>query len=250
MESYEEKAVTMIRGVASRDAERVTRYVSSARYVEHDPALADGIEGIRQSMFLGPGEERHLKVIRTLRDGPFVLVQSQGALLGREVRFDVFRFEDGGIVEHWGFSTDGGPPNHSGHTQADGPTEPTHHEDTAKNTAFVRRYYESVHIAGAHDAVRAMVAADCIRHEPGVTDGVDAFIADLAVLTRDRTIDEIVLLIGQGDLVFIAARGTAHGEPCAYLDLYRVQDETIAERWGFPEEVPPRAASQNANGML
>jgi predicted SnoaL-like aldol condensation-catalyzing enzyme len=201
-----DKAVTTIHGVASQDAELATRHVSPARYVEHDPTLADGADAIKQLMSLRPEQERHLQVIRTLQDRPFVLIQSQEAQRGREVRFDVFRFEDGMIAEHWGFSTKSGPPNQSGHTQADGPTEPTDDENTANSKAFARRYYETVHVDGRHDAIREMVAAGCIRHEPGVTDGVDAFVADLQAITQDRTIDEVVLLIGQGDLVFIAAR--------------------------------------------
>ncbi len=70
------------------------------------------------------------------------------------------------------------------------------------------------------------------------------------VLTRSRTIDKIVLFVGQGDLVFIAARGTHEGEPCAYIDLYRVEVGKLVEHWGFPQAVPPREASKNDNGML
>ena len=89
-----------------------------------------------------------------------------------------------------------------------------------------------------------------IRHEPGVADGGTAFLRDLEVLTRDRTIDEIRLFIGQGDLVFIVSAGTHQGEPCAYVDLYRLQDGKIVEHWGFPEPVPPPRERMNANGML
>ena len=58
------------------------------------------------------------------------------------------------------------------------------------------------------------------------------------MLTRSRTIDDIVLLAGQGDLVFIAARGTHEGEPCAYIDLYRVEAGKLVEHWVFPQPIP------------
>ena len=61
--------------------------------------------------------------------------------------------------------------------------------------------------------------------------------------TRTRTIDAIVLLVGQGDLVFIAARGTHAGEPCAYIDLYRVEAGKLVEHWGFPQAIPRQEAS-------
>ena len=61
-----------------------------------------------------------------------------------------------------------------------------------------------------------------IRHEPGASDGAEAFLRDLAMATRERTLDEIKLLLGEGDLFFLAALSTYRGDPCAYIDLYRV----------------------------
>lgn len=165
--------------------------------------------------------------------------------------FDVFKLENGLIVEHWAFSAEAGPPNESGHTQADGPTEPNQHEDGEKNKAIVREYYETVHLAGNHSKVPRYFSGDyCIRHEPNVADGVTAFIRDLAVLTQCRTIEEIRLLLAQGDFVFLVAKGTAEGRPCAYIDLYRVETGKIVEHWGFPQEIPPQREWRNNRGLL
>lgn len=184
-----------------------------------------------------PAEGRP-EVVRILEDGPLVVAHGRE---GDEVFFAAFRFADGQIVERWRFAAPTAPPNAGGHTQLDGPAEPDAGADTHATKALVRRYYEAVHVGGAHDRIDEFMAGDRqIRHEPGVRDGVAAFKADLAVLTRDRTIDEIVLLAGQGDLVFILARGTHGGEPCAYLDLYRVEGGRLVEHWGFPQSIPPR----------
>jgi predicted SnoaL-like aldol condensation-catalyzing enzyme len=50
--------------------------------------------------------------------------------------------------------------------------------------------------------------------------------------------------------VFITAKGSHESTPCVYIDLYRVENGKIAERWGLPEEVPPREELKNNNGML
>jgi predicted SnoaL-like aldol condensation-catalyzing enzyme len=167
------------------------------------------------------------------------------------VFFDIYRFEDGLVVEHWAFSTMDAPPNQSGHTQTDGPTEATLSADTEKNKSIVREYYETIHISGDHSKIPRYFSGDrCIRHEPGVRDGVAAFKHDLAELTKHRSIDEIKFLFGQEDFVFIAAKGSHESDPCVYIDLYRVEDGKIAERWGFPEEPPPHEEWKNNNGML
>ena len=91
--------------------------------------------------------------------------------------FDVFRFDDGVIVEP---SSDAGPPNRSGHTQEDGPTEAKLGADTEKSKEIVRAYYETVHVRGGHRKIPLYFHGDhCIRHEPGVQDGVSAFRHDL-----------------------------------------------------------------------
>jgi predicted SnoaL-like aldol condensation-catalyzing enzyme len=83
-----------------------------------------------------------------------------------------------------------------------------------------------------------------------VRDGVAAFKRDLEEIVKNRSIDEIKFVFGQGDFVFIAAKGSHESNPCVYIDLYRVADGKLAERWGFSEEVPPQGEWKNHNGML
>ena len=245
-----EKALTFIHGIAARDAVLATRHLHPDRYIERDPRVADGVSGVQAHIDSLPRDNRELEVVRTLEDGAFVVIQAHGDVLGRNEFFDVFRFDDGVIVEHWAFAAPGGPPNRSGHTQVDGPTEPKDLADTEKNKVVVRDYYETIHLSGRYDRIPEYFSGDlCVRHEPGVTDGVAAFVRDLAVLTRNRTIEEIRLLLGQGDFVFLVARGTHERQPCLYVDLYRVEDGKLVEHWGFPEEVPPQQDWKNGNGM-
>jgi len=45
-------------------------------------------------------------------------------------------------------------------------------------------------------------------------------------------------------------RGGSGSTARVYIDLYRVDNGKIAERWGFPEEIPPKEEWKNNNGML
>jgi predicted SnoaL-like aldol condensation-catalyzing enzyme len=77
---------------------------------------------------------------------------------------------------------------------------------------------------------------------------------DLEAATRNgrasRSIDEVKILLGQGDFVFVAAEGSVKREPAVYIDLYRLENRKIAELWGFIEKVPPRTDWKSDNGML
>ena len=246
-----EKVLTVFAAISNRDADVATKYIHPDRYVQHNPVAADGVEGLRDYLVRLPSEDRHLKVARAFQDGSYVFTQAEGRRSGQRIFFDIFRFEDGLIVEHWAFSEQAAPPNESRHTQTDGPTEARHLSDTEKNKALVREYYETVHVFGDHSKIPHYFAGDhCIRHEPGVRDGVAAFTRDVEVAMQHRTIDEIKLVLGQGDFVFIAANGSLEGYPCVYIDLYRVEGGKIAEHWGFPEKIPPQAEWKNGNGML
>ena len=87
-----------------------------------------------------------------------------------------------------------------------------------------------------------------VRHEPGVSDGVQEFLDDVQVLMQHRTIDRIKLVLGRGDFVFLVAEGTHEEKNCLYVDLYRIEGLKIVEHWGFPQTVPE--TSRNRNGIV
>lgn len=246
-----DKVLAAFAGISAGDPELATRYINPERFLQHNPHAADGVEGLKQFISHASRETLSLTVVRSFEDGPYVVTQAKGQRAGQNIFFDVFRFEDALIVEHWAYSAKEAPPNKSGHTQLDGPIEPTHLDDTEKNKSFVHDYYQTFHIAGNHSQSERYFAGEMmIRHEPDVHDGVSQFLQDVAVLMQHRTIDEIRLLLGQGDFVFVAAKGTHDGQPCVYIDLYRVEAHKIVEHWGFPEKVPSPDECRNTNGML
>ena len=236
------------KAVAERNVEGATKLLTSLTYIEHDPLVTDGMTGLA-AYVRQLGATDHQNRVRTLEDGSYVVAQSDGSVAGSNTFFDVFRFEHDRIAEHWRFSAKAGPPNKSGHTQVDGPTQPQHLDLTEQNKKFLRDYYESFHIQGDHGhPEKYFIEGRMVRHEPGISDGVQAFLNDVQVLMRHRTIDRIKLLLGQGDFVFLVAEGTHEEKDCLYIDLYRIENLKIVEHWGFPQ--PVSEISQNSNGIV
>jgi predicted SnoaL-like aldol condensation-catalyzing enzyme len=83
----------------------ITDYISPVTYIQHNPAVADGIEGF--GAFMGQLAEQgiameYTKIHQIIGEGNFVLAMSEGAFGGEpQAFFDLFRLDEGLIVEHW-----------------------------------------------------------------------------------------------------------------------------------------------------
>ncbi|MFK4524899.1 putative SnoaL-like aldol condensation-catalyzing enzyme [Bradyrhizobium japonicum] len=93
------------KGLNQKDADAALAYVGN-RYVQHNPNAPDGPDGFRK--FIGFLREKfpssHSEVKRSFVDGDFVIlhvhsVREPGSR-GRAI-VDIFKLENGKIVEHW-----------------------------------------------------------------------------------------------------------------------------------------------------
>ena len=86
-------------------AERITDYISSQTYTQHNPLAGDGIDGMTalvEQMAEAGTPMLYKYVFKILGQGNFVVSYCL-AQIGDEdyAVFDLFRLEDGLIVEHW-----------------------------------------------------------------------------------------------------------------------------------------------------
>ena len=92
-------------GLNRKDFDAAAKFFGS-RYVQHNPTAPDGVEGFKA--FLGFLREKfpdsHSEIKRAFAEGDFVIlhvhsVREKGTR-GRAI-VDIFRLENGKIVEHW-----------------------------------------------------------------------------------------------------------------------------------------------------
>lgn len=88
--------------------DKVAEYINPTKYLQHNSQVADGLEGFGAAMkyFAENGMVMtYEKTHKILGEGNFVLAMSEGKFgkaPGTHVAFyDLFRLEDGKIVEHW-----------------------------------------------------------------------------------------------------------------------------------------------------
>jgi predicted SnoaL-like aldol condensation-catalyzing enzyme len=250
-----ETVLSVFQGIANRDTHAATKPMNTMKYRQHNPHASDGVNGVKEYIHALPTEKSLLKTVRAFQDGPYIFTHTVGDILGQNVFFDIFRMEKGLIVEHWVIWEGIAPPNESGHTQIDGPTEAKDFQDTEKNKSIVRSFYDVVLVPrDYHKATQYFSGDHFIRHDPIGGDGVAAFIRLLESNTQCGLvfkIDEVKFVLGQGDFVCVASRGSLSEEdPCVSFDLYRVEGGKIAEHWGVVQKIPPPEERKNDNGML
>lgn len=99
-------AVALVRDVLMGQApERITEYISAESYAQHNPNIADGLEGIVAAVEALTAQNnmfQYTDIHAVLGEGKFVLTVSEGQWNGTTNAFyDLFRMEGGMIVEHW-----------------------------------------------------------------------------------------------------------------------------------------------------
>jgi predicted SnoaL-like aldol condensation-catalyzing enzyme len=238
-----------------KDPTVVDRHFAES-FIQHDPNLADGLAGMKSfaaEVASSPGAD--ITIYRTLVDGDFVLLHSRyegvGRYAGPAIAFDLFRFKDGKIAEHWGGQEAEAPPNLSGRTQVDGPTEVLDREKTEANRTLVRTYRETVMVSLRFDRIEEFIeGAHYAQHASQIGDGIARLRDRIASVAKEG--GKLYLtprrFVAEGNFVLVLSEGDLPSGPTALYDLFRVENGKIVEHWDVLTPIPPRDQWKNPNG--
>ncbi|WP_246865776.1 nuclear transport factor 2 family protein [Croceivirga thetidis] len=252
--SNKDKVVALLNSFNTGSQEPIG-YINPNKYIQHNLAVADGLQGFGEVMQNAPEGGFKANVIRAFEDGDFVFTQTEYDFFGPKAAFDVFRFEDGQIVEHWDNLLEVQPPNPSGHTQFDGSTVLTDLDKTAENKAKVEDFINTILFKGEMDKITNYINPEkYIQHNPAVADGLDGFGAAMKYFAENGLVMEYETLhkvLGQGNFVLTLSEGKfGKGEPSAFYDLFRLEDGLIVEHWDVISSIPPKSEWKNDNGKF
>lgn len=251
-----EKAVAILNSLATGDTGPVGQYVSDKTYIQHNLSAPSGKEN-----FIGLlsmlGSDGKVDVKRVIEDGNYVAVHTEyylpafgGALAG----FDVFRFEDGLVVEHWDNLQAVATETASGRTQFDGPTEVTDLDKTEANRKVAQGFVDDVLLGANPGKITDYISTETYhQHNPSVGDGMAALgeaMQQMAEAGTPMTYTQNHLLVCEGNFALAASEGQFMGNHVAFFDLVRIEDGLIVEHWDVIQEIPPRDEWKNENGKF
>lgn len=194
-------------------------------YIQHNPNVPTGLAPIIGFLpkleKMGTRSTTH----RLLQDGNFTVMHNtydNAQAFGAEkvVTFDVWRFEDGKVAEHWDAITPVVTQTASGRSQVDGPTQVTDLDKTQSNKAIVRAFARDVLMGKNPHKVTDYISTQTYhQHNPMVKDGLDGF-ADAVKYLKSKNdmfkFTKVHKILGEGNFVLTISEGQWHGKTHAF----------------------------------
>ncbi|MEK8026850.1 nuclear transport factor 2 family protein [Pseudaquabacterium rugosum] len=252
--NHKPQVTALLKSIETGEAAPVA-VINPARYIQHNLAVADGLAGFGAVLQALPKGSARVNTVRVFQDGDFVFAHTEYDFFGPKIGFDIFRFEDGRIVEHWdNLQPTPAAANPSGRTMTDGPTTARDLAHTAQNKALVASFVDDILVNGRMARIDQYIVADHYRqHNPQIADGLKglgdalAAMAKAGVSMKYQTVHKV---LGEGDFVLTVSEGEFAGKPTAFYDLFRVDAGKIVEHWDVIETIAPRSEWKNANGKF
>jgi len=226
-------------------------------YIQHNPGFANGIEAQKGLVqYMSSTGSFEAEYVRVIADDDIVAVHARYLGFGPKatIGFDVFRVEDGLIVEHWDNLIEEQPLNPSGRSQIDGATEITDLDKTEENKAKVEEFLTKSLIEHAEINITDYISpVTYLQHNPAVADGLDGFGAAMAQMAKDgqaMTYSKVHKVIGEGNFVLTMSEGAIGSDAMAFYDLFRLEDGLIVEHWDVIAPMPAADAEHNEAGKF
>lgn len=254
MTDQKQQVVDLLKAIETGAAESVA-VINADNYTQHNLGIADGLAGFGAALGALPAGSARVNTVRVFQDGDYVFAHTDYDFFGPKIGFDIFRFENGRIVEHWdNLQETPIAANPSGNTMVDGPTESSDLGKTEENKVLVQGFVDDILVNGRMEKLADYFDADnYIQHNPHIANGLSGLGAALEAMAANGVTmqyDSIHKVLGEGNFVLVVSEGAFAGAPTAFYDLFRVENGKIAEHWDVMETILPRSEWKNDNGKF
>jgi len=243
-----EKVVAVLKGFETRDTKPLL-YLNPEVYIQHNPSFGDGMNGLKNLIANFPDGVK-VNVQRVFQDGNYVFVHWEYYKTSWRVGIDIFRFEEGLMVEHWDNLQARQPLNPSGHSMIDGSTEIKDTDKTHANKNIAKDIISEIFINHRFEKLLSHFEHNYIEHNPFLSDDLTVLVEALIKKQKEPATLKycsIHHLLGEGNFVLITSNGQYKDKPAGLFDLFRIENSKVAEHWITIDEIPPVENRKNKN---
>ncbi len=254
MSSKKQQVLALLKSIETGEAGPVAS-VNPHKYIQHNLGVGDGLAGLGAVLQSLPKGSPKVNTQRVFQDGDYVFAHTEYNFFGPKIGFDIFRFEDGKIVEHWdNLQETPTSLNPSGRSMIDGSTEVVDTEKTAANKALVNAFVTDILLGAKYDKLPIFIdATHYTQHNPAIADGLSGLSEALAAMAKagiTMRYDRVHKVLGEGNFVLTISEGEFAGKHSAFYDLFRVAGGKIVEHWDVIEAIPAASEWKNTNGKF
>jgi predicted SnoaL-like aldol condensation-catalyzing enzyme len=180
---------------------------------------------------------RRNQVHRVLAQGDLVVTHATATLPdgGQAAAFDLWRFADGRIANHWGDQEPIMAQTASGHTQVDGAVDIDPAADTQATRQLVEDTVRTILVDNDFsDLERYLAGGSYIQHNPRFADGISglaAALGELAKAGQSLKYSDVLDIVAEGNFGYVRSQGVLAGAEFVFHDLFRVADGRAVEHW-------------------
>lgn len=241
-----------------RNLNNFGKYIGET-YIQHATAYADGpaemLAAVAKELTNDPGVQ--VDLYRTIAEDDYVGIHSVWTASSGEkyVYFDIWRTENGLLVEHWDHYQQAPEDAANENTMYQGPNADiyTSTQDIERNRERAIAVLNVFANPSDTSAVTDFVSDETyIQHNPYVPNGREAFLGYLAELAANNTRfeTEIAKTIATGDMVLVHSKQTNPDKDgdlgTGYMDIFRFDDAgQIVEHWDIEEAQTGESANDN-----
>lgn len=251
--SNKEKVVELLTSIETGDPKPVS-YINPDKYIQHNLMVGDGLAGFGEVLNQLPEGSAKARVVRSFQDGDYVFTHTEYNFFGPKIGFDIMRFENGKIVEHWDNFQKIATESASGRTQIDGAAVAIDLDKTDANKALVEGLVRDVLMGADPGRITEYFSTEqYLQHNPAVADGLDALGKALEAMANAGTpmvYTQNHKILGEGNFVLSVSEGQFLGNHVAFYDLFRIENGKVVEHWDTIEEIPPEDKWMSGNGKF
>lgn len=251
--SNKQKVTELLKSIETGAAEPIA-YINPNKYIQHNQAVGDGLAGFGALLQQLPEGSAKVNTLRVFGDGNYIIAHTDYNFFGPKIGIDIFRFEDGLIVEHWDNLQEKVTETASGRSQIDGPTEVNDLDKTEANKTLVSNLINDIFLGANPDKIADYISTEKYdQHNPGVKDGLAGLgeaLASLAEAGMPMVYEKNHIILGEGNFVLSVSEGIFMKEKVAFYDIFRIENGLVVEHWDTIEKLTPEADAMNTNGKF